>query len=81
MIRVVTDEREPYRLYLLNTGGHIFKADWVQADGDEEAKAKVEAMGLSFDAELRFLSRKVGIIRAASYPSLTPWPDRQLARG
>jgi hypothetical protein len=73
----MSDEADPYRLYILNSAGRIDKAQWVDAESDEQALAKVGAMNLRADAELWSLTRKVAVVRAAVDPASLLAPDQQ----
>ena len=49
-----------YRLYCLDANGKIRKAEWIQADGDEDALAQARALGRPTACELWQRNRLVG---------------------
>lgn len=52
---------ESYRLYLLDALGHIHRAEWIDANSDEEAIARAtqRSRTLEQNCELWLLERKV----------------------
>lgn len=53
---------EPYRVYLVGPNGRFYRVEFVTADNDEAALAKVSAMRLSHTAEVWLLARQVGTV-------------------
>jgi hypothetical protein len=51
-----------YRIYLLDHVGRIRRSDLVEAEGDDDAVAKVRAMELGVNVEVWLLNRKVALV-------------------
>lgn len=54
-----------YRHYRLDGAGKIIKAEWIEADCDDEAVHKVRELGLPAPSEIWNADRRVAIVGAA----------------
>lgn len=48
-----------YKLYLLDPSDRIIRAEWIEAEGDEQALDKAGALHVLHDRELWLENRKV----------------------